>query len=147
MEFSNRTFGNAVLCGASRRNVFFAKLTVYLSGLFVLILIPLAASTAVATMRNGFGADWDDVALEVISKLLVYIFCRFSMAGFSILAASVIQNPLGTLGLSMAGIYLAVLTQNPMENPVVHETVAASAISTIVLLSAAVFIFIKRDIK
>lgn len=146
-EFSNRTYGNAFLCGALRQNVFLSKLAVYFPGLLILILIPLAASTAAATLRNGFGASWDTVALEIGSMFLVYILYRFSMAGFTLLVASVIRNPIGTLGLSAALIYLAVLTQNPVENSAAQDMFIAFAIKTAILLSAAAFIFIKRDLK
>lgn len=147
MEFSNRTFGGAFLCGASRKNVFLAKLVVYFLGLLVLIIVPPAVSTSAATMRNGFGADWDTVALEVVSKLLFYVLDRFSMAGFTILAASIIQNSIGTLGIGVAGIYLVALSQNPVENPVTQNILIASVIRIVILLSVATFIFVKRDLK
>ena len=146
-DFSSRTFGDAFLCGALRKNVFLAKLAVYFPGLFVLILIPLTASTAVATLRNGFGAGWDTVALEIGAKFLVYILYRFSMAGYAILVALIIQNPIGTLGLSAAEIYLMVLTQNPMENSAAQDMFIAFIIKTAILLSAATIIFIRRDLK
>ena len=147
-EFSKRTFGNAFLCGTSRQNVFFAKLAVYFPGLFVLILLPLIVSTLVSTMRNGFGADWDAMAMEVAVKFLFYIFYRFSMAGFAILVASVIQNSIGTLGFSVAGIYLMSLSQNLVENPFVQgDTLIASMIKITIFLIAATFIFIRRDLK
>lgn len=147
MEFSNRTFGNAFLCGTSRKNVFLAKLAVYFLGLLILILIPLAASTAVATLRNGFGADWNAVALEIESEFLVYILYRFSMAGFTILVASVILNPIGVLGISITGIYFVELTQNPMENSATQNMFIAFIIKTAILLSVATLIFIRRDLK
>lgn len=147
MEFSNRTFGNAFLCGTSRKNVFLAKLVVYFLGLLILILIPMAASTAVATLRNGFGADWNGVALEIESEILVYILYRFSMAGFAILVASVIRNPIGTIGISSAGIYLVTLTQNPMENSAAQDMYIVLIIKTAILLSVATFIFVRRDLK
>lgn len=146
-EFSKRTFANAFLCGTSRWNVFFAKLAVYFLGLLVLILLPLFVSTAVATMRNGFGADWDVLALEMAKKLLFYICHRFSMAAFSILAASVIQNPIGTLGISVAGIYLMSLTHNSLENLFTQEAWIVSFIKIIFFLSSATFIFVRRDLK
>ena len=146
-EFSDRTFGNAFLCGTLRQNVFLAKLAVYFPGLLILILIPLAASTAVATLENGFGAGWDAVALEIGSKLLVYVLYKFSMAGFAVLVASVIWNPIGTLGLSAALIYLAVLTQNPVEISAAQDMFIAFITMTAILLFAATFIFIKRDLK
>ena len=93
----------------------------------------------------GLGTG-DAVALEIGSKLLVYILYRFSMAGFAVLVASVIRNPIGTLGLSAALIYLAVLTQNPVENSVMQDLTAFITI-TAILLFAATFIFIKRDLK
>lgn len=147
MEFSDRTFGNTFLCGTSRKNVFLAKLVVYFPGLLILILIPVAASTAVATLRNGFGADWNAVAWEIGSAFLVYILYRFSMAGFAILVASVIRNPIGTLGISGAGIYLVTLTQNPMEDSAAQDMFLAFIIKTAILLSVATFIFIRRDLK
>ena len=144
-EFSNRTFGNAFLCGTSRQNVFFAKLVVYFPGLLVLILFLLILSTLLATMRNGFGADWE--ALEMAAKFLFYIVHRISMAGFSILVAVVIQNSLGTLGLSVAGIYLMSLSQNSVANSLTQDTLIDSIIKTAIFLSAATFIFRKRDWK
>lgn len=146
VEFSNRTFGNAFLCGTLRRNVFFAKLAVFFSGLFVLILLPLILSTFTATMRNGFGADWDAVSLEMAAKLLFYICHWFSMAGFSILVAVVIQNSIGTLGVSAAGIYLMSLT-GIVDNPLSQDTWIASIMKTVVFLSVAAFLFMKQDLK
>lgn len=147
MEFFDKTFGNAFLCGTSCKNVFLAKLVVYFPGLLILILIPVAASTTVATLRNGFGADWNAVAWEIESEFLVYILYRFSMAGFAILVASVIQNPIRTLGISGAGIYLVTLTHNPMENSATQDMFLAFIIKTAILLSVATFIFVRRDLK
>lgn len=147
MEFSNRTFGNAFLCGTSRRNVFLAKLTVYFLGLLILILIPLATSTTIATLRNGFGADWNAAAQEIGSAFLAYFLYRFSMAGFAILVASVIQNPIGVLGISVAGIYFVTLTQNPMENPATLNMFITFIIINAIFLSVATFVFIRRDLK
>ena len=146
MEFSNRTFGNTLLCGTSRKNVFLAKLMVYFLGLLILILVPLAAGTGVATLRNGFGADWNVVALEVETKFLAYILYRFSMAAFAILVASVIQNPIGTLGISVAGIYLMTLNQSTMGNLDVLDMFIAFIIKMAIFLSVATFIFIRRDL-
>lgn len=147
-EFSKRTFANAFLCGTSRRNVFFAKLAVYFPGLLVLILLPLFVSTAVATMRNGFGEDWNALALELAIKLLFYICHRLSMAAFSVLVASVIQNFIGTLGISLAGIYLMSLRWNFVENMNTQDDMlTVSIIRTIIFLSVATIIFIKRDLK
>lgn len=146
-EFSNRTFGNAFLCGISRQNVFFAKLVVYFPGLLVLILFPLILSTWLATMRNGFGADWEALAMEMAAKFLFYLFHRVSMAGFSILVAVVIQNSIGTLGLSAAGIYLMSLSQHSVANLLTQDTLIDSIIKTAIFLSAATFIFRMRDWK
>ena len=103
-EFSNRTFGNAALSGVSRQNVFFAKLTAYFPGLLVLVLLPLAVSVCVATIRNGFCADWDAVVWDIIEKLLFYILYRFFMASFAIFAATLIQNSIVMLGTGVAGM-------------------------------------------
>lgn len=146
-EFSSRTFGNAFLCGASRREVFLAKLAVYFWALLLLILILPALSTAVAASRNGFGADWDNVALEMELKLFAYILCRFSMAGFSILVALAVQRPVGTLGISVAGIYLMELAQSPVENSVTQNMFLDFITKTAIFLFAAATIFIRRDLK
>ena len=148
MECSNRTFGNAVLCGTPRRSVFLAKLAVYFPGPLILLLVPPVESIPVATMRNGFGADWDAVALEIAANFFFYILHRFSMAGFAILTASVIQNPVGTLGISVAGIYLVTLTRNPGGDPAGQgATWIAWILITVLFLSAATFIFVRRDLK
>ena len=151
MEFSNRTFGNIFLCGTSRQNVFFAKLVVYFSGLLILVLIPLVASTVVATMRNGIGMDWDAVALEMAIKLLFYILHRFSMAGFAILVAVVVQNPVGTLGISVVGIlesiphYLQYYNLDALRFAV--GVLIVFIIKAVILLSVAEFIFVRRDLR
>lgn len=145
-EFSNRTFGNAALSGVSRQNVFFAKLAVYFPGLLVLILLPLAVSVCSATIRNGFGADWDAVVWDIIEKLLFYILYRFFMAGFAIFAATLIQNSIGMLGTGVAGIYLITLIKKPMEHPVTQITLLFTMIEISIFLSLAAFIFAKREL-
>lgn len=145
-EFSNRTFGNAALSGVSRQNVFFAKLTAYFPGLLVLVLLPLAVSVCAATIRNGFGADWDAVVWDIIEKLLFYILYRFFMAGFAIFAATLIQNSIGMLGTGVAGIYLITLIKKPMEHPVTQITLLFTIIEISIFLSLAAFIFAKREL-
>ncbi len=145
-EFSNRTFGNAALSGVSRQNVFFAKLAVYFPGLLVLVLLPLAVSVCSATIRNGFGADWDAVVWDIIEKLLFYILYRFFMAGFAIFAATLIQNSIGMLGTGVAGIYLITLIKKPMEHPVTQITLLFTMIEISIFLSLAAFIFAKREL-
>lgn len=145
-EFSNRTFGNAALSGVSRQNVFFAKLAVYFPGLLVLVLLPLAVSVCSATIRNGFGADWDAVVWDIIEKLLFYILYRFFMAGFAIFAATLIQNSIGMLGTGVAGIYLITLIKKPMEHPVTQITLLFTIIEISIFLSLAAFIFAKREL-
>lgn len=156
MEFSNRTFGNSFLCGSPRWKILFAKLVVYFLGLLVFILVPLAVSTSVASVRNGFGADGAALVWEMAVKLLFYILYRFSMAGFAVLAAVVIQNPVGTLGISAAGVYLMVLVRNPGISLYLQgfdldallflvREVVAFFLEAVGFLFAAVFIFIRRD--
>lgn len=145
-EFSNRTFGNAALSGVSRQNVFFAKLTAYFLGLLVLVLLPLAVSVCVATIRNGFCADWDAVVWDIIEKLLFYILYRFFMASFAIFAATLIQNSIVMLGTGVAGIYLITLIKKPMEHPVTQITLLFTIIEISIFLSLATFIFAKRKL-
>lgn len=143
-EFSNQTFGNAFLCGTSRKNVFFAKLAAYFAGLLVLIIQPLFVSGIIATIRNGFGEG--GTALEIIIKFVLYIICRFSMAAFAIFATSLLRNPIGSLGLSLAGIYLLFLAQNPMEISVEPNIWIAYLGEITVFLGASTCIFVKRDL-
>lgn len=145
-EFSNRTFGNAVLSGVSRQNVFFAKLAAYFPGLLVLVLLPLAVSVCAATIKNGFGADLDAVVWEIIEKLLFYILYRFFMASFAIFAAILIQNPIGMLGTGVAGIYLITLINKPMEHPVTQITLLFTIVEISIFLSLATLIFAKREL-
>lgn len=145
-EFSSRTLGSAFLCGTSRTNVFLSKLAAYFPGLFILILLPPAVSIPAAAIRNGFGADWDTMALELAVRLFFYIFYCFFMASLSIFAATVIQNPLGTLGISIAVIYLVTLIINPPGHPFTPNTLIFSVTGTAVSLSGAAFIFLNREL-
>ena len=137
---------DAALSGVSRQNVFFAKLTAYFPGLLVLVLLPLAGSVCAATIRNGFGADWDVVVWEIVEKLLFYILYRFFMASLAIFAATLIQNSIGMLGTGVAGIYLITLMKKPMEHPVTQITLLFTIIEISIFLSLAAFIFAKREL-
>lgn len=147
VERSWRTIGNALLSGMSRRTVFFAKLSAYVPAFLVLILLPLAVSVCVATIRNGFGADGDALFFEWMAALFFYIVYRFFMAGLSIFAATVIQNPLGTLGISVAGNYLISRIKNPMGNVVTYETLIFGVIGTVISLCLAAFVFERIEIR
>lgn len=67
-EFSGRTFGMALSCGASRRMIFGAKVLVFLSGLLLLFLIYAGAATFIASIANGFGRGYS-------IDLLFLLFC------------------------------------------------------------------------
>lgn len=145
-EFSNRTFANALLCGVPRQNVFFAKLVVYFAGMLVLILFPLCVATFIATIRNGFGADWDGVFMEMIIKFLFYMIDRSLMASFSVFVVSVLQNLMGSLGLSVAGMYLASFHQNYTETLPASNVWVVFLMIPLLLLGSA-FVFARRDMK
>ncbi len=69
------------------------------------------------------------------------------MAGLSIFAATVIQNPLGTLGISVAGNYLISRVKNPMGNVVTYETLIFGVIGTVISLCLAAFVFERIEIR
>lgn len=145
-EFSNRTYGNAFLCGISRQTVFSAKLAVYFPALLVLILLPMTVSVSVTTMRNGFGTDWDTVTGEIAATLLSYILYRFFMAGLAILAGVVIQNQIGTLGISIAGIYIITIIK-PLKYPATQTVLICTILQTAIILFVTARIFIRRELS
>lgn len=125
--------------------MFFAKLAAYFAGLLILIIQPLFISSAVAALRNGFGMEGDSAAApELAIKLLFYIIYRFSMAAFSIFAASALRDPIGSLGLCVAGMYLIFLTQNPPKISAPNAWISFLG-EIAVFLWAAACIFVRRD--
>lgn len=83
-EFTNKTFGNSLLSGFSRRKLFIAKIFAFLAGLFqVLAIIPLIITVSVSYI-NGFGMDFSISMCKTILLLL------YSLAGYTALGAVII---------------------------------------------------------
>ena len=149
-EFSNRTFGMSLLCGFSRRNVFLAKTLVFFTGLLPLVILPVIVSTAITTLGNGFGVTWDDkIAFDVTSRVLCYIFCYLFLGSLALLAASTIQDRIGSFGAALAGMLVLMFTVKIdfQRLEILWIFIPASLIATMVTSTMAVLVFTKRDFK
>lgn len=149
-EFSNRTFYMSCLCGGRRRTVFLAKTITFFVALIPIVLLPIAVSTAVVTTVNGFGGTWSEkLIFDVISELFCYIFRSLSLGSFALLAASLVKDRIGAFGIGMAGIYLMMMTViNNLESPnTINLFIVVSLLEIVVILTAAVFVFERTDLK
>ena len=149
-EFSNRTFQMSFLCRGRRRTVFLAKTITYFMGLIPIVLLPIAVSTAVVTAYNGIGLKWDHNFLtDAILGLFCYILRNFSWGSFALLAASLIKDRIATFGIGMAEMYLMmiVVTNNLESLNTICLFIAVSLLEIVVILTAAVFVFERTDLK
>ena len=72
-EFEERTFGISLSCGVSRRNIFIAKVIVFLIGMFSLLIVWTVAMVTVNSFVNGFGkVSYTDVILQISYGLAGY---------------------------------------------------------------------------
>lgn len=119
-------------------------------GLLLIVLLPIAVSTAVVTTVNGFGGTWSEkLTFDIISELFCYIFRSLSLGSFALLAASLIKDRIGAFGIGMAGIYFIMLTViNNLENPnTISLFIVVSLLEIVVILTAAALVFERTDLK
>lgn len=97
-EFSNHTFGMSLLCGYSRRKVFFSKILVFFSGLIILFLIYTGITTIVTSIGNGFGQviNWDMLLL-----LICGILGCAAMGAVIILMTVIAKKTIVTIGVGI----------------------------------------------
>ncbi len=75
-EFTQKGFGNVLLCGFTRKKIFFAKLIVFLIGFFLICLAFMAVPLVIA-LANGFGAELAEESFKNILLNLFYFVLDF----------------------------------------------------------------------
>ena len=103
-EFSNRTFGMSLLCRSSRKKVYLSKIVVYLTGMTVLFLTYVCATTLVMTVANGFGISIKHVK-ELVLLFLCGILGNIAMSSVIILVATVAKKTIATIGIGIGLTY------------------------------------------
>ncbi|MDR2888381.1 MAG: ABC transporter permease [Lachnospiraceae bacterium] len=101
-EFSHRTFGNAIINGCSRTQIFLAKVIVFMLGLSViLILLPLVA-TIYVTAIQGFGPINTDILLHILRTIVLTLLGYVTFGSLCVLFAMLIKKPGAISGILIA---------------------------------------------
>lgn len=105
-EFEERTFGISLSCGVSRRNIFIAKVIVFLIGMFSLLIVWTVAMVTVNSFVNGFGkVSYIDVILQISYGLAGYA----AQGAVIILVAVIIKKMALTVFICMGFTYYFLL--------------------------------------
>ena len=110
-EFEERTFGISLSCGVSRRNIFIAKVIVFLIGMFSLLIVWTVAMVTVNSFVNGFGkVSYTDVILQISYGLAGYA----AQGAVIILVAVIIKKMAVTVFICMGFTYIfSIMKENP----------------------------------
>lgn len=103
-EFSNRTFGMSLLCGSSRKKVVLSKIITYLTGMTILFLVYVCATTLVMTLANGFGIGAKYIK-EVVLLLLCGILGNMAISSVIILVTTIAKKTITTIGIGIGLTY------------------------------------------
>ena len=173
-EFTQKGFGNVLLCGFTRKKIFFAKLIVFLIGFFLICLAFMAVPLVIA-LANGFGAELAEESFKNILLNLFYFVLDFMVQGAVIVfVALFIKKAVLTVSASMliSYIFFIVKANLPfMEKPVIKpfmeyiylyqiisfewnedgftdcKYIFVMVITLIVAVAGAAFIFEKAELK
>lgn len=173
-EFTKNGFGNALLCGFTRKKVFFAKLVVFLIGFFLICLAFMAIPLIIA-LANEFGAELAEESFPDILLHLFYFVLDFIVQGTVIVfVALLIKRAFITVSASMviSYIFFIVRANLPfMEKPVIkpfmeyiylyqiisfewneseftdYKYILVMVITLIAAVAGATFLFEKAELK
>lgn len=109
-EFSDRTFGLALLCGLPRRSVFLSKLVVYFTGLLCILSTVVAIPTAILSIVNGYGRELTAaVWAELLMQIIFFWLVSAAMGGFFILLAVLTKSVVATMGAGLGIAYILLI--------------------------------------
>ena len=117
-EFSQRTFGIAILSGCSRISLLLAKAAVYTVGLIPLILLCPLVGSAIMTFYSEFGEMnpelWQHLFLTSFSRIVGMITVGFFCFMFALLTRKIAAIIGGTIGiLVLLETMVGILSQHP----------------------------------
>ncbi len=130
-DFESHAFTISLLCGATRKKVFGAKVIVCVAGLLSLALTNTVVGLMVTTSLNGFGTDLsNNTMFSMIKSLAYYLFiCVVFIGSVTFLAAMLTKNRVVAFGVGYCVCkILGILTANI---PYIFENMKDSFCKTI----------------
>ena len=97
-EFSNRTFGIAIMSGCSRLRLILAKAIAYIVGLIPLVLIYPLVGTIIMTIHSGFGEMNPELWQHLFLTTFLHTLGMIASGLFCFMLAVLIRNIGGTIG-------------------------------------------------
>ena len=95
-EFHNHRYNTKLICGFTRRQIYGAKLAVYVSGMLPLLVINTAIGTLVRTICYGFGTDFNEnIVIRIAKAELYYVLFCFVVGAVSVLFAMMTKSQIG----------------------------------------------------
>lgn len=92
-EFHNHRYNTKLICGFTRRQIYGAKLAVYVSGMLPLLVINTAIGTLVRTICYGFGTDFNEnIVIRIAKAELYYVLFCFVVGAVSVLFAMMTKS-------------------------------------------------------
>ncbi|MCM1045136.1 MAG: ABC transporter permease [Candidatus Gastranaerophilales bacterium] len=147
-EFSNRTFGMSLCCGATRCKVLLSKALIFIAGGFLLNFASFMVALAVADMGNGFGIEWNRTAVyEVIAGVVCFVLETILMGAFALLTAVLTQDRIGTFAVGAAGSYIIMFLGHAVGTFFYGIEIFLLLLGTVGALWAAVAVFEKTDLR
>lgn len=123
-EFTQKGFGNALLCGFTRKKIFGAKFIVFLIGFFLICLAFMVIPLIIA-LANGFGAELAEESFQNILLHLFYFVLDFIVQGTVIMfVALFIKKAVVTVPASMLISYIFFIVKANLpfiEKPVIKH--------------------------
>lgn len=105
-EFKNRTYGNLLLCGFSRRKVFLLKMLVFYAGLLPIFYLHMIVVSGIATIGFGFGHLTAGKVAELLKMFSYSVLGYLALGGYYALLAVLLKNPVATIGVGFMGAYM-----------------------------------------
>lgn len=97
-EFSDRTMGQGLFCGVSRRSVFFSKLIAFFTGLLCLLSTVVVVPVVIMSIANGFGIELTvEGCLDVLTNVVFFWLVSASIGGFFIFLALATKNTVAAI--------------------------------------------------
>lgn len=113
-EFKNRTYGNLLLCGFSRRKVFLLKMLVFYAGLLPIFYLHMIVVSGIATIGFGFGHLTAGEVAELLKMFSYSVLGYLALGGYYALLAVLLKNPVATIGVGFMGAYMQMYWRNTL---------------------------------
>lgn len=145
-EFTYGTFRLTLFEGFTRRQAFMAKAAVFAVGIFPMVLLHVAVSTALVTAVNGFG--YDNVMLSDLTlRLICYLAECCFLGSCGIFAAVIARNRVGTFGIGIGMAYIFLMGSACISDVPMVVRSGAFMTGAVLVSVMAVYIFERCDLE